>query len=345
MRENARHAELGHVGNVARADHLPFVHKDWIDPGVIRAVADSVVVEVRDGFMEIVEHLGVPAEVCVQDILRKLEGHAHGVAVIVVGHVFAPVDQRRIEIFGMGEVPFVEIDHAVAAVHFNDWSNQRDDAVADFADVGTFVDGKAVSQFHQCGGCARFRRVDCAGNVIDGDGFGDEFVGFGVFEMDGARVGEFRKALAVLLEVFEIGFRRDGHGDHFAAFFGGADGDDFYARRGFLEQAHIFVHVFRVREDAGSAGDVAEDSFGRGHGFAGGQIVDEGRGEVRRGGVLADFGGVGLVDGLLGIARRGSFSVAPGEAACCQCCEEKQNESQPGLVAHEVSFMKANAGF
>ena len=212
-----------------------------------------------------------------------------------------------------------------------------------FTDVGAFVDGEAIGQLHQRGGRAGFGGVDGAGDVVDGDGFGDEFVGFGVVEMDRARVGKFREALAVLLEVFQIGFGRDGDGDHFAALFGGADGDDFHARRGFLEEAHVFVHVFGVGKDAGGAGYVAEDDFGRGDGFAGGEIVDEGRGEVGGGGVFADFDGVGLVDGLLGVARGGGFAIAQGDTADCESKDGEQNQSEGGFARHESSLMNANA--
>src|SRR5579859_7474029 len=107
--------------------------------------------------------------------------------------------------------------------------------------------------------------------------------------------------------MLEIFFGRDGHRDYFAAFLGGADGENFDARGGLLQQAHIFVDVSGVGQDAGSAGDVAENHFGGGNIFGSGEIVDQWRSEDGRGGVLLDLGSVGLVDGLLGVAGRRSF--------------------------------------
>ena len=192
---------------------------------------------------------------------RELERHAHGIAIVVVADVFAPIDQRRIEILRMGKVPLIDIDHAIAAIDFDNGSDQRDDAVADFADVWAFIDRQAIGKFHQRGGRAGFGRVDRAGDVIDGNGFGDEFVGFGVIELDGARDRQASPGAGDFVEIFQVGFRRDGHGNHFAAFLGGADGENFHARRGLLEQAHVLVDVFGVGKDSRSAGDVAEDNF------------------------------------------------------------------------------------
>ena len=208
---------------------------------------------------------------------------------------------------GVGQVPFIDIDHAVAAVDFHDGSDEGNDAIADFADVRAFVDGEAVSEFHERGGRTGFGRVNGAGDVVDGNGVGDEFVGFSIVEMDSARIGELSETLVILLEIFEIGFGGDGNGDHLAAFFGGADGENLHTGRGFFEKAHVLVDIFGVGKNAGRASDVAEDRFGSRNSFAGGKIVDERRGEVRLRGVLANLVGVGLIDGLFGIAGRAGF--------------------------------------
>src|SRR5208282_526066 len=121
--EYAGHAEAVEVGNIAGADHLPLIHENRIDPRVVRAVADGVVVKIGNGFVQVVKDLGVPADIGVQNVFGELQGDGHGVAIVVVNHILAPIDERRIKILGMGEMPFVEIDHAVAAVDFNDGSN------------------------------------------------------------------------------------------------------------------------------------------------------------------------------------------------------------------------------
>ena len=198
--------------------------------------------------MQIVEHLRIPADVGVQNVFRKLQLHGHGVAIVVVANVFAPIDQRRIKILWVREMPAIDIDHAVAAVDFDDGSDERDDAIADFADIRAVIDGEAIGKLHQRGGSAGFGRMDGASDVINRDGFGDEFVGFGVVELDGAGIGKLREALVILLEIFQVGFGGDGHGNHFAAFLGGADGENFDARRGLLAGGACTCRPLRRRE-------------------------------------------------------------------------------------------------
>ena len=200
--------------------------------------------------MQIVHHLGLPIDVGVQDIFGKLERHAHSVAVVVVRDVLAPIDEPGEKFLGMREVPFVDIDHAVAAVDFDDRSNQRDGAIANFLDVWAFIHGEPVGQLHQRGGRARFRRVNRARDVVDGHGLRDELVRFRVVEFDGTRIGQLGEASAILVEGFQIFFRGDGHGDHFAAFFGLPDGVDLHARGGLLQQAHVAVDILGVRQDS-----------------------------------------------------------------------------------------------
>ncbi len=52
MREHAGHAELGQLLRVVPAELLPFVGQDRIDPGVVRAVADRVVIQERHRFVQ-----------------------------------------------------------------------------------------------------------------------------------------------------------------------------------------------------------------------------------------------------------------------------------------------------
>ena len=245
----------------------------------------------------------------------------------------------------MREVPAVEVDHAVATVDFHDGSDERDDALANFANIGAVVDREAIRELHERGGRAGFRRVNRAGDVIDGRGLRHEAVGLGVVELDGARIGELRETRAVFVEVLEIFFGGDGDSDHFAAFFGGADGEDPRARGGLLEKAHVFVHIFGVGEDAGRAGDVAEDDFGSGNVFRGGQIIDEGRSEDRCGGVLLNFCGVGLVNRLRGIAC-GRGLVGAYRSAGIQNYEEHayaKCERRDLAAGHCFSRLDANA--
>ncbi len=156
MRKNAGHAEARHIGDVAPAKDLPFVGQDRIDPGVERPVARSVVVEIRNRFVQIVQHLRLPADESVQDVLRQLQAYGHGVAVVVMRHVLAPIHQRRVIVVGMSQVPVIEVHHTVAAVNFDDGSDQRDNAVANGLNILALVDSQPIRQLHQRRGRARF---------------------------------------------------------------------------------------------------------------------------------------------------------------------------------------------
>ena len=70
--EDAWHAKGLHLGDVIPAELLPLVGEHGIDPGVVRAVADGVVVEEGHRFMQIMEDLGVPVEISVEDVAREV---------------------------------------------------------------------------------------------------------------------------------------------------------------------------------------------------------------------------------------------------------------------------------
>ena len=91
--EHPDHPELPHLGHVVPAEQLPLVGEQRIDPGVVGTVAHRIVIEEGDRFVEVVQHLGVPAEIGVEHLPGQRQGHPHGVAVVVVRHVVPPVDQ------------------------------------------------------------------------------------------------------------------------------------------------------------------------------------------------------------------------------------------------------------
>ena len=165
--EHARHAHARHLVDVVPADHVPFVGEDRIEPRVVRAVADGVVVEERARLVQVVQHLRLPVQVGVQHVLRQLERQAHRVAVVVVPDVVARVDRARGRVVRVLLAPLVDVDDAVAAVGFDDRRDERDDVLADVADVRAVVDGQAVGQLHQRRRRAGFGRVNRAGDVVD----------------------------------------------------------------------------------------------------------------------------------------------------------------------------------
>ena len=57
-------------------------------------------------------------------------------------------------------MPVVDIDHAVAAIDFDDRRDQRDHVVANRSHVRAVVDGEPISEFHQRGWRSGFRRVN-----------------------------------------------------------------------------------------------------------------------------------------------------------------------------------------
>ena len=302
MREHAGHAELRHLLHVVPAEQLPLVGQDRIDPGVVRAVADRVVVEERHRFVQVVQHLGVPAEIGVEHVARQVQRQAHRVAVVVVGDVVTPVQQRRRRLAGIGAMPVVQIHHAVAAVDFDDGRDQRDDVRADLADVGRVVDGEAIGQFHQRGRRAGLRRVDRAGDVVDRRRRRDQRFGLRVVHAEHARIGELRQARIVGLQVGEQRLVGDRDRDHVAAFLGLADAVYLHprARRG--EHVEVAIDVLRVRQHVRRAGDVAEHLGRRRHRGRCRQVVGQRRVERRIGRVLGDLLRVGLIDRLLRIA-------------------------------------------
>ena len=157
----------------------------------------------------------------------------------------------------MGLVPAVDVDHAVAAVHFNHRRDQHDHVRADVLDVRRIIDGEAIGQLHQRCRRAGFDGVDGAGDVVDRVRLIDQRAGLGVVEIDGARIAELGQTLLVGIGVLQQVGIGNGHRDHLAAFFGVADGEDLHARAGSGKHAEVLVDVFGVGQHVGRAGDIA----------------------------------------------------------------------------------------
>ncbi len=314
--EDAGHAELRHLGDVRPAEELPLVGQQRIDPGVVRAVADRVVVEERHRLVKVVQDLGVPGEMGVEDVAGQRKGHSHGIAVVVVRDVVAPVGEARPAGGRVGEMPAVDVHHAVAAIDLDHRRDQGDQVVADLPHVGALVDRQAVGELHERGRRAGLRRVNGAGDVVDRDARRGEPGGAGVVEADRARVGELGEARPVFLRLREVLLRGNRHGDPLAPLLAGADGEDAHPRRGLRQQAEVAMDVGAVGEDSGRPGDVAEDGLRRRHALRRRQIVGERRVEVGGGGVLADARrGVG-VDRLREVGLEAAWHAGRGRLLC-----------------------------
>ncbi len=239
----------------------------------------------------------------VEHVLGKVQCHGHRIAVVVVGNIVAPVQQARIGLTRVREVPPVQVNHPVAAVDLNHRCDENNHVLADVLDVRRVVDGQPVGELHQRGRGAGFCGVDGAGDVVHGKALPDERGGFFIGHAGCSRVGKLRKPRAVRVQLLEQQLIADSRGDHLPAFLALADGKHLDARRVLLEQAKVPVHVFRVGKLAGCPGNVPDHGGRRRHsGRRRGQVIREGRVEVRLGRVLPDRGGVALVDRLMRIA-------------------------------------------
>ena len=306
-------------------DHLPLVGEDRIEPRVVGTVADGVVVEIRHRLVQVVQHLRLPFGIRVQHVARQVQRQRHGIAVVVVGHVLAPVDERRPVLVGVGEVPAVDIDLAVAPVDLDDRRDERNHPVPDFLDIRAFVDGQPIDQLHECGRRPRFGRVDGAGDVVHRHRLIDELVRFGVVQADRARVGELGQPSAILGELAQVRFGRHRHGQHLPAFFGFPDRVHLHPRARLLDHPEVLIDLVRVGEFAWRAGDVAKHDLRRRHRFRGRKIVDERRGEERLRRVFLELLGIGLVHRLfrvadVGIGGRlhGAGRAGQGDQSACQ---------------------------
>ena len=257
VREHAGHAEPRHLLHVVPADQLPLVGQQRVDPRVVRAVADRVVVEVRHRLMQVVQHLRLPVDVGVEDILRQLERHPHRVAVVVVRDVLAPVEEWRRGLARPLHAPVEEIHDAVASVDLDDGGDERDEVVADVPDVLALVDGEAVGELHQRRRRACFRGVDRPGDVVHRRRVGRDLLGHLVIHVDRAWIRELRELGLVLVEPRQQRLGGDGDGDHLAPLFRLADRVDLHARARLLEHAHVVVDLLRVRQLGRRAGNVA----------------------------------------------------------------------------------------
>ena len=202
------------------------------------------------------------------------------------------------------EVPPIDVDHPIAAVHFDDRRHERDQLVADLLDVRTLVNREAIDQLHQRGRRAGLRRMNRARDVVNRRRSRHDPVRLRVVHIDRARVRQLRQVRAVRVELREVRLGRNGDRDHLAAFFGLADRHHLDAlRRRLLQHPHVLVDLFGVRELPRRARDIAENGLRGRNALRRRQIVGQRRIEecLRR--VFLDLRGVLRVDRNLRIAH------------------------------------------
>ena len=227
--------------------------------------------------------------------------------------VVAPVHQPRPVLAWIGLVPLVDVHHAVAAVDFNHRRDQHDHVRTDVLDIRRVINRQSVCQLHQRRRRARLRRVNRSRNVVHRIRRVDQRLRLRVVHPQRARIGKLRQPLVVFLLRLQQALIGNGRGDHLAAFFRVADGDNLHARRARGQHAEVLVHVLCIRQHVRCAGYIAQHLHRCRHRLRGGQIVHQRRREVRPGGVLLDLRCVGLIDRLLRIAgHRGVQRRQPG---------------------------------
>ena len=122
VRPYSRHTSLGHLFDFVIGKQVPFVDDDWIEPRVIGTRAGR---GVKKGhrLVQIVQNRRMKFQESLHLITRERQRHAQPVAIIVVGDVMAPVNQRRHTFAWIRFAIVVGINHSVAASHLERGSN------------------------------------------------------------------------------------------------------------------------------------------------------------------------------------------------------------------------------
>ena len=159
IRPHARQSALRQLLHLVPRHPLPFVDDERIDGGIVRTGAGGDVHE-RHRLVQVVEDLRVKVEERMQHVAAQRERQPEVVAIIVVGNVVAPVDERRNGTIRIGVAPAREIELAIASIDFDDGRDEHDGVVADLADKRRLLDSEAIRQLHQHFRAAGLRRMN-----------------------------------------------------------------------------------------------------------------------------------------------------------------------------------------
>ena len=147
MRPHPRHAALSHLFDFVIGEQIPFIDHDWIEPGIVWT-SPGRGVKKRHRLMQVMENRRMIFQKRLHLIARKRERHSQSVAIVIVGDVVAPVNERRGSLVRIGFAVVVGIDHPVAPINFQRRSNQDNDVFANRLDERTLFSREAISQFH-----------------------------------------------------------------------------------------------------------------------------------------------------------------------------------------------------
>ena len=161
--------------------------------------------------------------------------------------------------------------------------------------------GEPVGQFHQHLRRPGLGGVQSAGEHVDGLGLGDDLPG--LIGGEPARIGEFGEVAFVRVQIADGLLVGDGDHQAFAAFIGGADGQQLDALGCGGERAIILAELGHLGELLGSAGVVAQDVLGGRHPRRLGQVVHQRAHEFGGRGPFLDQPGIFLVHRLFGLGQ------------------------------------------
>ncbi len=251
---DAGHAALGQLGDLLVGQVVPLVDGQRIELLVVRPRPGRDV-EVVARLVQVVHHGGLPVQIVAQDVAGQRQRQPEAVAVVVVGHVLAPVEERWPHIVVRLSIA-IDVHHAIATVRLRRRHDDRDHVLADRLDQRRFLHGEPVGQLHHHLGRPGLGRVEPGGDVVDRFRRGDDLRRLLIRQRP--RIGQ---AVEVPAEALQLGDRclvGDDHLHHLAPLFGLAHGAVFDARRRVGQRPQVAVDLRRVVQDVGRADDLAE---------------------------------------------------------------------------------------
>ena len=292
VRPHTGHAAFGHLFNFVIRHLLPLADDDRIERRIIRAHTGRDIHE-RHRLMQVVQHLRMKLEEGLHHDFAEVQRHHHGVAIVVVGHVLAPIHQWRRGLRRILFPPPIEVDHHVAAIHFDHGRDHDDGILADVLDAWRLLHGQTIRQFHQHFRRASLGRMNRTIQPIERNALGDELLGIGVGQLAGVcqlgcdlgEAGKFR----------QIGFIGNQNKAGVAALFTLACDLVTHSRRGLGEFRHVAHDVLDIGQAIGRSDDIAEHLVRAGHRVGHWQVVHHFRQKRGIGGVLFDLRPVSVI--------------------------------------------------
>ena len=215
--------------------------------------------------MQIVRDRRAPVEERLEERAGELERQRHAIAIVVMRDVLAPVRQadasvcREIE----ATILLIEIHIVIAAIHFPDRDDHRDDILADLADVLAFVNGETIQHFDHRFRAARLGGVQRAAQQIHGFAHLDQLSAIGSGKS--ARISEPAQNGLVFVELCNGRFVGDDCHHHLAALFRLPKAHDLHAIAGGIDGAIVLRRLGAVGQAPDGSGYVAERLQGRWH--------------------------------------------------------------------------------